>query len=459
MPLNTSRLATLAGRPGLTADVVSNRLQGESLSATRANRDLGRESVRVRNEAVGLQNKALKDQLDQLPALRQIRIKAAQGDKLAQMQLTGLDPDQMLKIQKVVDNMGAAEGNRRLQAAQTAASGIISQIPLEKDPQKKAQLIQGLGALGYFKEAMDFASQGPKIHNLPAGGELRDNQGNLIASNPRQAADQKGFGGGIVAESQNRLIELKQKRDRGEELTSTEEMIAEIAMNNLQQERTTFKQGPEGQNVAITTRPELPGSIKREFGREDKSEKIDVQQVTGPASSKKEQVQSNKIIKQMNRAKRTALEISQFIQNNPSTVGLAGQAKKIGGAIANTANVLLPGDPLPVSTDTKRLERKIILLQSDLRSLIDEGRFSDDDRRKLNELSNATGWQDSTDSAIEMLQDIGRFADQKIMDEGGTTGEDQLMQLVEEEARKNVWNEDEKQRALEILRSRQNGNP
>ena len=149
MPLNTSRLATLAGRPGLTADVVSNRLQGESLSATRANRDLGRESVRVRNEAVGLQNKALKDQLDQLPALRQIRIKAAQGDKLAQMQLTGLDPDQMLKIQKVVDNMGAAEGNRRLQAAQTAASGIISQIPLEKDPQKKAQLIQGLGALGY----------------------------------------------------------------------------------------------------------------------------------------------------------------------------------------------------------------------------------------------------------------------------------------------------------------------
>lgn len=444
------------GQPTIQNRLMAGQLRPSKLSDARLNRRLEQEAVAADNESVTIRNKAFTEKLEQEPVVQDLRRRAAQGDKFAALELMAVRPNEAIQIHNMVGQMNSSQLEQQRVAAEQKFASMIPELQTATGERKKQIMLQAAKA-GYLGEVLKQAQAQQGFGVATPGAQIFNKETGAVAntvpkSDPKQTP--VTFGAGIVGASQEILLGLAQKQDRGEPLTAHDRMRMEFAKANLEQERTTFRQGPGGETLSITTKPELPPSVQERFGSEQSSGP-EVEAITSPKEDKKVKAERDKTVKKMKAAQRKSLELAKFVSDNPDVVGLVGQGKKIGSAITGAINQLVPGDPLPVSSTTRRFERNLILLQSDLRDLIDKGRFSDEDRKRLEALAGGTDWMSSPQSVLEGFEDIGRFTQQVIDD---SSPKDGIMAQAEEQARLNNWSEEEKQRFADLLRS-QNGNP
>jgi len=232
--------------------------------------------------------------------------------------------------------MQAPERQQKLQAAQTAASGIISQYQLEKDPQKKAQLLSSLGALGYFKEAMDLATAQEK-QSAPGAGQF------TLGDTRFNAA------GEVVA-----------KNEDGED--------EKVSVKNVKLD--------DNRVVAATVRPNgevYVGTRKLDPGKFS----FISQQATGtPGDFKGTKAQVGKDIRQLDFIDRTISQIDTIVtevEKNPTLVGVPGAIRRAGqtltGGISDISSLI---------TDEQVNEASTIG-----RSLLDETELTEDEKNSF----------------------------------------------------------------------------
>ena len=196
------------------------------------------------------------------------------------------------------------------------------------------------------------------------------------------------FGKGLIGLSESIMIRNQEILQKGGKLTPRQAMEGQFARANLTAPRDTIKVDPvTGQKEIVTITPTLPEG----FGKGDV--RVEVKDLEPELDPKKLRIQAAEDVKLFSSAKKKIESLVSFIQKNPSSVGVKGKIKKVGSAVSSFAGG-------PVDTSTNVLESKIESVRSDLRNLVDKGKFSDQDRNILNKIIGGTDLLDTPEGTL-----------------------------------------------------------
>jgi hypothetical protein len=452
-------------------NLVANKFQPKSLSETKGDRDLARENVRISNQTNQLNNQKVAEDLAQKPLIQSLKAKALQGNALARLTLGALNTDEMIKIDNLTKSMNAQEREAKKQAAAQAAQIAYSELISTNDPERKKELSKIIAANAALAESSKLLNPDLSVQSnvngktvvvnknpfTPEGVGITDTIGDTTST--KEPSQDNPFGSGITGRSQSILTDLIQKEKNGQQLSPIENMQKAFAIQNLTQERVQIRTDPEtGEQFSVKIKPQLPPEIASLLGDNEpqsnagkqKGTGIDVQSIgVGGGASKKVRQEAEITIRDLGRAKEKASELAEFVTKNPDVTGLRGLFERVKAGV---------GGQLGADVDTKAKDfmRKILLLKSDLRSLIDKGKFSDEDQKRLDALVEGIGILDDPKNTakgfVELVKELSHQINKAkdILGEGKEIPKE-IMDKVNEQAKINGWTDEEKKRAIDLL--------
>ncbi len=322
---------------------------------------------------------------------------------------------------------------------------------------------QPTGADGVF--APPFINQSGEIipatdinPNAPKGlFVVRNPNGNITPIKTPVSGSESPFGSGIVGKSQAILMRIAQKEKQGLPLSPVEKMQKAFAVSNLTQEQVQFRTDPNtGEQYQITIKPKLPDEIASivNQGTYDSGGAVVKPLDIGGGPSRKSRQDAEAIIRDFSNARKQAEELAKFVTENPDVTGARGLANRVISGVAGQVGI-------DADTKAKEFERRLELLRSNMRVLIDKGKFSDEDRKRLENLVSGTGLLDDPKSTAEGFVQLIQEIDRQLQSARDILGQNQqevpkdIIDKVNEQARINNWNDEEKQRAINILMGNQ----
>lgn len=253
------------------------------------------------------------------------------------------------------------------------------------------------------------------------------------------------FGKGLTGQSQNILVSTQKKINNNVALTPTESLQRAFALSNVTAPRDSIQTDPvTGEKSIVTIRPELPSEFSPKASA---SKRIETTVIDEQKSSKKERIEAEGTLKAMKTARNKIKSLISTVTKDPGVTGTVGKARRVISGVAGQIG-------LPSESGASIFETQLETARSDLRSLIDEGRFSDEDRKRLNLLVKGTGFLDSPQNTIAAYGEILKLIDSKIGSAKETLGI--LPEGVTEEAIKFTMKKHKmtRKQVLEKLRGR-----
>lgn len=230
---------------------------------------------------------------------------------------------------------------------------------------------------------------------------------------PSGKDDKGAFGSSLTGLSQEMLVRNREILESGGSLTPRQAMEGQFARSNLTAPRDTIRTDPvTGQKEIVTIRPQLPEGFQKP------SPRVQVEELEPELSPKQLRVQAQQDIKSFSGALKKLKETIKFVQKNPDSVGIRGQATKVASAISGAVGG-------PVSVKRNVLESKLESLRSDLRSLVDKGKFSDQDRAILERIIGGTDILSTPEGTLASFQEAMSLIEGKVESAKQTLGKGQ----------------------------------
>lgn len=244
---------------------------------------------------------------------------------------------------------------------------------------------------------------------------------------PSKKGDDKGaFGSSLTGLSQEMLVRNREILEGGGKLTPRQAMEDQFARSNLTTPRDIVQTDPvTGQKRIVTIRPQLPEGFRKPSKPIQPSQPPDrviVKDLEPELSPKQLRVQAQQDVKAFSGALKKLKETVKFVQKNPDSVGIRGQATKVASAISGAVGG-------PVSVKRNVLESKLESLRSDLRSLVDKGKFSDQDRAILERIIGGTDILSTPEGTLASFQEAMRLIEGKVESAKQTLGKGREPQI------------------------------
>ena len=150
----------LAAQNPRVRGLVAGQLTPARLSDIVSSRDASREQAEQQNISTQLKNRQLQEKLDNEPVLQAIRKKAAAGDKMAQIELASISPDDAFRLSQITKNANAQEVAALDQQLEAKAAQAIAALPTAS-PQQRPALIRDIAMGGFMKEAIALGQTKP----------------------------------------------------------------------------------------------------------------------------------------------------------------------------------------------------------------------------------------------------------------------------------------------------------
>lgn len=321
------------------------------LSDIVASRDASREQAEQQNTSTQLQNRQLQEKLDNEPVLQAIRKKAAAGDKMAQIELASVSPEDAFRLSQITKNANAQEVAALDQQLEAKAAQAIAALPTAS-PQQRPALIRDIAMGGFMKEAIALGQTKPGEGQFTLGNKRFGPSGNVIAS---------------VEGKPEKVTAKNVKLDDGRVVAATV--------------------SPDG-TVKVGTRELEPGSFS-----------FISQQATGaPGDFQGTKSQVGKDIRQLDFIDRSIEQIDSIIaavEADPTLVGVPGAIRRAGqtitGGIADVKSVLTGSEAAQAETDPVSQIAQSLLEETELSAEEKQSFFNDPDISKLRLYENTVG--------------------------------------------------------------------
>lgn len=250
--------------------------------------------------------------------------------------------------------------------------------------------------------ARELESRAATIPSAQASGVLRERAKTLRSTTE---PDKSTFGGSIRGRSQEILTRIRIKENKGIPLSQREQIEKDFAVSNLTAPRDVISTDPlTGERSLTTIRPQLP-----ERFQQPPSGRISTKPLEPQSQPKKLRLEAANTKKEMGSAKKKLLRLIETVRSDPGVTGASGRARKIGGSISRQV-----GGPGFGVTNVRSFEKQLESLRADLKSLVDKGKFSDEDRKRLELLVSGTGLLDDPESTLQGFQENLIMIEQKI---------------------------------------------
>ena len=333
MPRIPPSLLIAAQRPPTSA-LVSGQMTPGRLSDIVASRDNAREQTEQQNVQAKLKNQQLKEKLEQEPVLQAIRKKAAAGDKMAQLELASVAPEDAFRLSQISKNLNAQQAAEIDAQLSAKAADALSKLPTATKEERPA-LLKDVAMGGFFKEAV--ALMEPEEAPTPG-------QGQFTLGNKRF-----GPSGNVIASVEGKPEKVSAKNVK---LDDGRVVAATVS--------------PDG-TVKVGTRELEPGKFS-----------FISQQATGtPEAFQGTKAQVGKDIRQLDFMDRSISQIDEIIEaveSDPTLVGVPGSIRRAGqtitGGIADVTSVL---------TGSERAEAEADPVAGIAQSMLDETELSAED--------------------------------------------------------------------------------
>jgi len=322
------------------------------LSDIVASRDASREQAEQQNTSTQLKNRQLQEKLDNEPVLQAIRKKAAAGDKMAQIELASVSPEDAFRLSQIAKNANAQEVAAMDQQLEAKAAQAIAALPTAS-PQQRPALIRDIAMGGFMKEAISLAQPAkPGEGQFTLGNKRFGPSGNVIAS----------------VEAEPEKVSVKNVRlDDGRVVAATV--------------------SPDG-TAKVGTRELAPGTFS-----------LISQQATGaPGDFQGTKSQVGKDIRQLDFIDRSIEQIDSIIaavEADPTLVGVPGAIRRAGqtitGGIADVKSVLTGSEAAEAETDPVSQIAQSLLEETELSAEEKQSFFNDPDISKLRLYENTVG--------------------------------------------------------------------
>lgn len=257
---------------------------------------------------------------------------------------------------------------------------------------------QRLQVLERRRERLQLAAFSPRVSDKqkPIVFKMIDRINDEIKELQPSKKDDKGaFGSSLTGLSQEMLVRNREILEGGGSLTPRQAMEGQFARSNLTAPRDTIRTDPvTGQKEIVTIRPQLPEGFQKP------SPRVQVEELEPELSPKQLRVQAQQDIKSFSSAEKKIKDLATFVNNNPSVVGLTGQALNVAGAVTSAVS------GKDVGRKKKVFDSKLVSLRSDLKPLIDKGRFSDEDQRRLELLVTGSGLLDTPEGTLSVYKEV-----------------------------------------------------